>query len=150
MVSLLPDDKAEESHEDPVLKELEDLQVASCSRIPLVSRLMCNIASPVRRDAICLRDAVSSEDVSIDLRGSSSSGEYVSSFHDLQEDDQDMDVPYVDGVESKMAMIEAWTKEFLYPVEGKRILIATSSHLLKLLMLHYYDVGAIGDAGGGS
>ncbi|GMH22257.1 hypothetical protein Nepgr_024100 [Nepenthes gracilis] len=39
---------------------------------------------------------------------------------------------------------------FLYPVEGKRTLIAAGSHLVMLLMLHYYDVGAVGDAGGGS
>ncbi|GMH00836.1 hypothetical protein Nepgr_002675 [Nepenthes gracilis] len=182
MVSQLLDDKVVESHEDPVLKEHEVLQIASCSRVAPVSSLMvgstmdssissavvladvdklcqlvsvtdqlkpeiellygsvlqppslklaaevcmlvspvlpehivrdcelqCNIASPVRRDAICLRAVVSSEDASIDLRGSSSSGEYVSSFHDLQEEDQDMDVPYVDDVVSKMAKIEART-----------------------------------------
>ncbi|GMH11735.1 hypothetical protein Nepgr_013576 [Nepenthes gracilis] len=110
MVSLLPDEKAEESHEDPVLKEQEELKpvieplcgsvlqppsLKPASEVCMLASPVlpehtirdcepqCNIVSPVRQDAICLRAVASSEDASIDPRGSSSSGEYVSSFHDL-------------------------------------------------------------------
>ncbi|GMH28261.1 hypothetical protein Nepgr_030104 [Nepenthes gracilis] len=52
---------------------------------------------------------VSSKDASTDLRGPSCSREYVTSLHNLQEEDQDIGVPFVDDVESTMAMIEAGT-----------------------------------------
>ncbi|GMH25414.1 hypothetical protein Nepgr_027257 [Nepenthes gracilis] len=59
----------------------------------------CNIVSPVRRDEICLRDVASSEEASLDIRGS------FPSFHTPQEEDHNMDAPFVVAGESMMAMI---------------------------------------------